>query len=268
MGESVRLGSLRSRRHRVSDALQLGKARAAVEGSTGGEKSRALQGQRLSRKGRTYHCRPSRRATADRSQRGEAARSVACLAKQKDAPGELTAQTAVKQQSRRDASGFALSPPTDAGGFRLFMASSEGGRTGGRSHSDELSHDAQVRQRKLSTGSVTDNAAYWQMLQTAKPPGRSFALAVGAYSALPSRPKKAQRRCGGFLPLRAQQACSKTRHGGLQRTWRSCRCCWSSARGTGPTSAREHWRLTQHSVADVTLISNRTGTRPQRLLNH
>jgi len=30
MGESVRLGSLRSRRHRVSDALQLGKARAAV----------------------------------------------------------------------------------------------------------------------------------------------------------------------------------------------------------------------------------------------
>ena len=84
------------------------------------------------------------------------------------------------------------------------MTSSEGGRTGGRSHSDELSHDAQVRQRKLSTGSVTDNAAYWQMLQTAKPPGRSFALAVGAYSALPSRPKKAQRRCGGFLPLRAQ----------------------------------------------------------------
>ena len=31
MGESVRLGSLRSRRHRVSESLQLGKARAAVE---------------------------------------------------------------------------------------------------------------------------------------------------------------------------------------------------------------------------------------------
>ena len=184
----------------------------------------------------------------------------------------LPENSLLRQRSNSKAAGtpaaFALSPQTDAGGFRLFMASSEGGRTGGRSHSDELSHDAQVRQRKLSTGSVTDNAAYWQMLQTAKPPGRSFALAVGAYSALPSRPKKAQRRCGGFLPLRAQQACSKTRYGGLQRTWRSCRCCWSSAPGTKPTSAREHWRLTQHSVADVTLISNRTGTRPQRLLNH
>ena len=32
-------------------------------------------------------------------------------------------------------------------------------------------HAALVRQRNLSAGSMTDNAAYWQILQTAKPPG-------------------------------------------------------------------------------------------------